>query len=200
MNRSSAPSVFPVLLVNFIGMLGYSLIIPILVFLVQRFGGNAFIYGLLGATYPAFQLFGAPLLGGWSDRIGRRRVLLISQVGTFVAWCIFIVSLLPPARELFGVDSQILGAFSVSLPLLLLFGARALDGLTGNRNQQGELQGYANSMGSFASILGLIGGGTLYAALGPRVFYFAGVIIAINFLLAFRLRGEGRAKTKPSLV
>jgi len=126
-----SPSIFPVLLVNFIGMLGYSLIIPLLVFLVERFGGNAFVYGLLGATYPACQLIGAPLLGRWSDRIGRRRVLIISQAGTFLAWVLFIVSLLLPGRELFGVESTTFGVFSVSVPLVLLFCARAFDGLTG---------------------------------------------------------------------
>ncbi|MEL6357884.1 MAG: MFS transporter, partial [Bacteroidota bacterium] len=122
---------FPVLLVNFIGMLGYSLIIPLLVFLVERFGGNAFIYGLLGATYPAFQLIGAPMLGRWSDKIGRRRVLLISQIGTFLAWILFIISLLLPGREIFGISSEALGVFTITVPLLLLFFARGLDGLTG---------------------------------------------------------------------
>ena len=130
-SQPTTPNTFPVLLVNFIGMLGYSLIIPILVFLVQRFGGNAFIYGLMGATYPAFQLIGAPLLGRWSDRVGRRLVLLISQIGTFLAWCLFIVSLLLPPSELFGVESTTFGTFSISLSLLLLFAARAFDGLTG---------------------------------------------------------------------
>ncbi|MEM7572110.1 MAG: MFS transporter [Bacteroidota bacterium] len=125
------PTLFPVLLVNFIGMLGYSLIIPLLVFLVEGFGGNAFIYGLLGATYPAFQLVGAPLLGKWSDRIGRRRVLIISQAGTFLAWGLFITSLLLPLWPVAEIDSGSLGQFSLTVPLLLLFLARALDGLTG---------------------------------------------------------------------
>lgn len=131
MPSTKKPSLFPVLLVNFIGTLGYSLIVPILVFLVQKFGGNAFIYGILGATYPAFQFFGAPLLGRWSDRVGRRRVLMVSQAGTAVAWVLFVVSLLLPVEELFAVENAVLGAFSVSIPLLILFGARALDGLTG---------------------------------------------------------------------
>ncbi|MEM9931332.1 MAG: MFS transporter, partial [Bacteroidota bacterium] len=126
-----SPPVFPVLLVNFIGFLGYSLIIPILVFLVERFGGNAFVYGLMGAIYPTFQLVGAPILGRWSDRVGRRKALLVSQLGTFLAWCFFIVSLLLPVEALLGVESSSFGVFSISFPLLLLFAARALDGLTG---------------------------------------------------------------------
>ena len=65
-------SIYPVLLVNFIGTLGYSIILPFLIFLVTRLGGGALVYGLLGAIYPAFQLIGAPILGRWSDVYGRR--------------------------------------------------------------------------------------------------------------------------------
>ncbi|MBX2875284.1 MAG: MFS transporter [Saprospiraceae bacterium] len=128
---SAKISLYPVLLVNFIGMLGYSVILPFLVFLVEDFGGNGFIYGLLGAIYPAFQLIGAPLLGKWSDQIGRRRVLLISQIGTFLAWVLFIIAISAPVKKLLGVESNLLGTFTLSLPLVLLFMARALDGLTG---------------------------------------------------------------------
>ena len=69
-------SLFPVLLVNFVGTLGFSIVLPFLVFLVLRFGGNPIVYGLVGAAYPALQLVGAPILGRWSDRYGRKRILL----------------------------------------------------------------------------------------------------------------------------
>jgi MFS transporter, DHA1 family, tetracycline resistance protein len=54
------PQLFPILLVNFIGTLGFSIVLPFLVFLVRDFGGNAIAYGILGAIYSAFQLIGAP--------------------------------------------------------------------------------------------------------------------------------------------
>ena len=76
--RSKRISLFPILLVNFIGTLGFSIVLPFLVTLVDRFGGNALIYGVMGATYSAFQLVGAPILGRWSDTYGRRKVLLVS--------------------------------------------------------------------------------------------------------------------------
>ena len=47
-------SIYPVLLVNFIGTLGFSIVIPFLIFLVTRWGGNALVYGLLAAMYPAW--------------------------------------------------------------------------------------------------------------------------------------------------
>ncbi len=126
-------SIYPVLLVNFIGALGYSIILPFLVFLVSRFGGNALIYGLLGATYPAFQLIGAPILGRWSDIYGRKKVLLLSQAGTLASWFIFGAALFLPITIIFKAEFQLFsyGTFLLSLPLIVLFFARAFDGLTG---------------------------------------------------------------------
>jgi MFS family permease len=121
----------PLLSVNFIGTLGYSIIIPFLVYLIEDLGGNALIYGIVGATYSAFQLIGAPLLGSWSDRIGRKKVLLFSQLGTFLSWGIFALALLLPVRELVRAESSLLGVFTFTVPLLLIFLARAFDGLTG---------------------------------------------------------------------
>ena len=121
----------PLLLVNFIGTIGFSLVLPFLVFLVTDWGGNAFVYGLAGATYSSFQLVGAPILGRWSDRYGRRNILLLSQAGTLVSWLVFLVAFALPRVELLRFDSAASGGFVVTLPLLVLFGARALDGLTG---------------------------------------------------------------------
>jgi MFS family permease len=129
--ESSRPSIYPILAVNFVGALGFSIVLPFLVFLVTRLGGNALIYGLLGATYSLFQLIGAPVLGRWSDRVGRKRILLLSQVGTLISWGVFLVALALPVRSLVQVDSVYLGTFTLTAPLVVLFFGRALDGLTG---------------------------------------------------------------------
>ena len=117
--------------VNFVGTLGFSIVVPFLVFLVTKWGGNALVYGLMGATYSAFQLVGAPILGRWSDRFGRRKILLLSQLGTLLSWLVFLVAFFVPVRILADIDSTWLGQFSVTLPLVLLFLARAADGITG---------------------------------------------------------------------
>lgn len=122
----SAPRIFPILLVNFIGTLGYSILLPFLVILVTKFEGDELAYGIMGATYSLFQFVGAPILGRWSDRIGRRKVLLLSQGGTFLAWVLFLIALLLPIEEIAHI-----GTLIVTLPLAILFLARALDGITG---------------------------------------------------------------------
>jgi hypothetical protein len=50
-------------LTNFTGTLGYSIVLPFLVFIVTGCGGNSIVYGILASIYPAFQLIGAPILG-----------------------------------------------------------------------------------------------------------------------------------------
>ena len=122
---------YPLLLINFIGTLGFSIVLPFLVFLVIDFGGNAIVYGILAAIYPAFQLIGAPILGRWSDIYGRKKVLLISHGGTLTGWIIFLIALFLPVENLFSISSPFLGTFIVTLPLVVLAVARSLEGITG---------------------------------------------------------------------
>ena len=128
---TSRDALYPILAADFVGALGFSIVLPFLIYLITRLGGNAVVYGVMGATYSAFQLLGAPILGRWSDRYGRRRVLLASQFGTLVAWGIFLIALWLPVHPIASVDSGVLGAFTVTVPLLVLFLSRALDGLSG---------------------------------------------------------------------
>ena len=123
-------SLVPILLVNFVGTLGFSIVLPFLVFVVMKFGGNAIIYGLLAATYPAFQLIGSPILGKWSDTYGRKRILLLSNVGTSIGWLLFLFALFLPSNH-FNIHIVFLGNFIIIIPLLVLFLARAIDGITG---------------------------------------------------------------------
>jgi DHA1 family tetracycline resistance protein-like MFS transporter len=124
-------SLFPILLVNFVGTLGFSIVLPFLVFLVMKFGGDAIVYGLLAATYPAFQLIGSPILGKWSDIYGRKKVLVLSNVGTSAGWILFLFALFLPTEKSFSIHIAFLGTFVMVVPLLILFIARAIDGITG---------------------------------------------------------------------
>ncbi|WP_425234552.1 MFS transporter [Ulvibacterium sp.] len=126
-----SPKIFPILLVNFIGILGYSIVIPILIFIVTDMGGNGFIYGILGAMYPFFQFIGAPILGSLSDRIGRKKVLVLSQAGTFVAWMLFLLAFALPKTQLWSQNTELTGNYVMTLPLVIIFMARIFDGFTG---------------------------------------------------------------------
>ena len=185
-------SLFPILLVNFIGTLGFSIILPFLVFLVTDFGGNALVFGIVAAMYPAFQLIGAPILGRWSDHYGRKKVLLVSQGGTLAAWIIFLLALFLPVENIFDVDSAIFGTFVITLPLLVLFVARSLDGITGGNVSVAnaylaDVTSEANRSKNFgkmaiSSNLGFIVGPAIAGVLGATVYEETLPVLAALFL------------------
>ena len=186
---------FPILLVQFIGFLGISLVMPFLIFLTTKLGGDGVMYGFLLATYSCFQLIGAPILGNWSDRYGRRKILLLSQAGTLLAWIIFAVALLLPLTELVAFSESAI----LTLPLVLLFLARALDGLTGgnisvanayladistdeNRKANFGMMGMAGNLGfvlgpALAGLLGSTSMEEMLPVLGAILISTIGVIV-----------------------
>jgi DHA1 family tetracycline resistance protein-like MFS transporter len=79
-------ALLPIFLVILVDVLGLTLILPLLPFYAERFGASPIVVGLLGATYAACQLLSGPVLGQLSDRYGRRPLLLVSQIGTFLGF------------------------------------------------------------------------------------------------------------------
>jgi MFS family permease len=176
-----------------------------LVFLVIEFGGNSLVYGILAAIYPAFQLIGAPLLGRWSDTIGRKKVLLISNGGTFVGWVVFLIAFFVPVWDIYSINSAILGTFVITLPLVILFVARAIDGITGGNISVANAyladistdKSRSKNFGKMAisSNLGFIVGPALAGILGSTVYeeilpVLAAVLISLISLIviAFMLK------------
>jgi len=105
----SNKALITIFLIVFIDLLGFGIILPLLPFIAQKYQANAAQIGLLTATYSFFQLLAAPVLGRLSDRFGRKKILILSQLGSALGFIIL--------------------AFANSLPLLFL--SRIIDGLTG---------------------------------------------------------------------
>lgn len=90
-------SLIPIFLIILIDFLGLGLVIPIFapMFLDQNYGilssetpygMRTLILGLLLSAYPIATFIGSPILGGFSDRIGRKQALLISLFGTALGY------------------------------------------------------------------------------------------------------------------
>jgi ferrochelatase len=58
----------------------------------SAFSGIVLFGGMLGAIYSGLQFIAAPLWGAWSDRIGRKPVLVRSMAGMAVGYAIWIFS------------------------------------------------------------------------------------------------------------
>src|SRR5438067_8024902 len=78
----------PIFLIVVVDVLGLTIILPLLPFYAEHFGASPTTVGLLVSTYAFCQLIAGPLLGRISDRVGRRPLLLVSQMGTLVGFLI----------------------------------------------------------------------------------------------------------------
>lgn len=67
-----------IFLTVFIDLAGFGLILPVLPYYAQRFGATGFGYGALVGVFSLMQFVATVVLGGLSDRVGRRPVLLAS--------------------------------------------------------------------------------------------------------------------------
>ncbi len=190
-------SLIPLLSIVFLDMIGIGIIIPILAVIFLSPNGilpldaplatRTAFYGLLLAAYPFAQFFGAPLLGTLSDQHGRRKLLLISLIGTGLGYLLFAI-----------------GILSKNLPLL--FASRLLAGFTGGNiaiaysavsdlstnETKSRNFGLVGMMFGFGFMIGPFLGGQLansnliswFNAATP--FYFAALLSLINiFMLIF---------------
>lgn len=105
--------------VVFIDLLGFGVVIPILPYYVRSFGVSDVYIGLLAASYSLLQFAAAPYLGRLSDERGRRPVMMLSLVGSVVAWTVF------------GMAQQVGEAAGVVAGVAVLFCSRMVAGAMG---------------------------------------------------------------------
>lgn len=102
-------SLITIFLIVFIDLFGFSLILPLLPFIAERYSASPLQVGLLTSVYSFFQFIAAPILGRLSDKYGRKKILIISQLGSMAGF--------------------ILLGLAKSLPIIFL--SRIIDGITG---------------------------------------------------------------------
>lgn len=73
----------PIFLIVLVDIFSFTLVIPLLAIYAEHLGASPLAATLLVSVFAVCQLFSGPLLGTISDRIGRKPMLLVSQLGTF---------------------------------------------------------------------------------------------------------------------
>jgi len=98
----------PIFLVVLVDVFSLTLVIPLLAIYAEQLGATPLQATLLVSVFALCQLIAGPVLGRISDRIGRKPVLVVSQIGTFLGLLVMA-----------GAQS-----------LWMLFVARVIDGVT----------------------------------------------------------------------
>jgi MFS transporter, DHA1 family, tetracycline resistance protein len=203
MNRK--PSLLVVFLTVFIDLIGFGIVVPLVPIYSRHYGAGGFVIGAIIASFSAMQFLFAPVLGRWSDRIGRRPVMLLSTAGAALSYVLFAIGS--------GFENH-------AIALWALLVSRVFAGICGanitvaqayiaditppeDRSKRMALIGVAFGLGFVfgpaISGVALI----LFGATGPG--WTAAALCAANFLLAFFILTEslqpssGHASNRPRL-
>jgi DHA1 family multidrug resistance protein-like MFS transporter len=176
-----------------VSMLGFGIIIPILPFYVEKFGGGGVEMGMLMTIFSAMQFIFSPIWGSLSDRIGRKPVLIIGALGNALSMALMAFAtnywILFSARALAGVLS------SATMPAAMAFISDSTD-----ERQRGGGMGIAGAAFGVGMTLGPgIGGVMADISLQAPFFFAAGTsilaMILIWIFLPETLTAEKRSET-----
>jgi MFS transporter, DHA1 family, tetracycline resistance protein len=177
----------PILGITFIDIIGFSMLLPVLPYFVTHFGMSAIVVGLLLSTFSFCQLVSGPVWGNISDRIGRKRVLIISQIGATIGWAML--------------------AFAPNI--LWVFIARIVEGISGGNigvtqayvadlvegKDRARAFGFISATFAAAMVFGPAGGGLLYSRFGfSAPFLAASALQFLTLILTIVLLPESRSK------
>ncbi|NOU98704.1 MFS transporter [Paenibacillus planticolens] len=170
--------------------IGFSIIAPVVPFLVQPYinnpGEQAIVVTLLTSVYAVCVFFAAPVLGALSDKYGRRPLLLVCLLGSAIGYFVF------------GIGGA----------LWILFAGRIIEGITGGSistifayfadiippEQRTKYFGWVSAVVGVGTVIGPTLGGLL-AKFGYSVpMYFGAVITLLNVVYGYFFMPESLAK------
>jgi DHA1 family tetracycline resistance protein-like MFS transporter len=170
-----------ILLAVLIDMMTVGVIMPVLPALVGSFSSsqadNAFWYGIVAASFGAANFLGAPVLGAFSDRFGRRPVLLTSF--TVMAACLVLTGLAGSLAAIIAL--RFVSGFSQSN---VAIAQAAVADMTAAADR-GKRFGLVGAMVGLGYILGPVCGGLLGGIDLRLPFFVAGGLAAANAMLGY---------------
>lgn len=178
------------LLSVFLCGIGFSIITPVVPFLVQPYishpGDQAIVVTLLTSVYAVCVFFAAPGLGALSDRYGRRPLLLICLLGSAIGYFVF------------GIGGA----------LWVLFAGRIIEGITGGSistifayfadiippEQRTKYFGWMSAVVGVGTVIGPTLGGLLARFDYSAPMYFGATITLLNVVYGFFFMPESLDK------
>lgn len=189
MQSSSLRQLWVLMATVFVDMIGFLIVQPTLPFYATKLGARPAVVTLILAAFAAAQLLTAPLWGRFSDRYGRRPMLLIGLSVSAVAfalfgladsiWLLFLFRLIQGAGG--GTTGVVQAYVSDSVP----------------PEERAKALGWITAATSAGVMIGpLIGSyATYFGSSGPG--FVAAGLCALNVLSAWRWLPESKRKDAP---
>jgi multidrug resistance protein len=168
----------------FIDLLGFGIIIPLLPFYAESYGASALMIGLLGTSYSAMQFLFSPIWGRWSDRVGRKPIILVGLMGSCVS---YLTLALAPSLALLFVARLIGGIAGANIPTAQAYIA---DVTTPENRARG--MGMVGAAFGLGFIFGPALGGVLSRVSPATPMWCASALCFANFVAAWMLLPESR--------
>ena len=172
-----------IFLTVFIDLLGFGLIVPILPNYAKELGASDAEFGLIASVFSLLNFIFTPFLGAYSDRIGRRPIILVSIFMNMIGYIIFAHAFALPlfifSRVLNGIGSS-----NISAAQAYIADITSLE----NRTKMMGMIGAAFGLGF---IFGPLFGGLLKSAYGIEgVGYAAAALCFVNLISVYFLLPE----------
>ncbi len=159
-------SFFSILFTFFVDNLGWSIVFPIfaplfldannVIFAKEvAFSTRTAILGLFLAAFPLAQFFGAPILGEFADKSGRKKALILSIFLTFLGYLLTGWSIKEHKLVLLFLGRVITGLFSGNLSVCLA----TISDLSKNEKTKARNFGFVSILAGFSFIVGAFLGG-----------------------------------------
>ncbi|NGX56533.1 MAG: Tetracycline resistance protein, class B [Candidatus Anoxychlamydiales bacterium] len=182
-------SFFSVLFTFFVDNLGWSIVFPIfaplfldsqnLIFSADiSFATRTAILGLFLAAFPLAQFFGAPILGEFADKVGRKKALIVSIFLTFLGYILTGYSIKESNLYLLFLGRLVTGLFSGNLSVCLA----SISDLSKSEKSKAKNFGFLSVLAGFSFIVGAFLGGKLSDSKVYELFSYSFPLWVASFL------------------
>ncbi len=164
--------------VVFLDNLGFAIVVPYLFFYVLALGGSTLVYGVLLASYSLMSFIFTPLVARFSDRYGRRKILLVALAVASFSYFLFGAA---QAIWLLFLGRMLSGTTAATVPV-----AQAYVADVTTRDARLRYLGLLGAAAGLAFIFGPAIGGTLSTLFGyGEPSFLAAALALINLIVTY---------------
>lgn len=166
---------------------GFSIIMPVLPYYAESMGANAFQLGMLITVYAICQFIFAPIWGAYSDRVGRKPVLLAGVLGYAITFILFGFATRLWMLYLIRIAGGILACATMPTAMAYVGDSTSLE-------KRGSAMGMIGAAMGMGMVFGPAIGGLLSRISLAFPFVFAGLLALVNFVAVWMLLPESLAR------